>query len=58
MPKSCSKNRQYQEALAIYTDVLLADSANQGALAGKAEAENMLALAAEYDMAIEMAELG
>lgn len=52
------QNRQYQEALTAYVSVLSADPTNQGALAGKAEAENMLALAAEYNMAIEMAEQG
>lgn len=52
------QNGQYQEALATYANVLSSDPTNQGALMGKAEAENMLALAAEYNMAIEMAEQG
>ena len=56
--QALTQNGQYQDSLRLYESVLARDPSNQGALQGIQETRDMMALVAEFDLAMQLADEG
>ena len=56
--QALTQNGQYQDSLHLYESVLAHDPSNQGALQGIQETRDMMALVAEFDLAMQLADEG